>query len=58
MAIDPVCGTEVDPATASQKTEYRGDVNLLPRTVSPGCRGRSWQAQSLQQQGIDRDEDA
>jgi len=35
MAMDPVCGMEVDPATASQKTEYRGQTYYF---CAPGCR--------------------
>ena len=35
MAKDPVCGMDVDPATAQHKSEYQGTGLLLLR---PGCR--------------------
>ena len=35
MAMDPVCGMEVDPATASQKTENQGQTYYF---CAPGCR--------------------
>ena len=33
-AIDPVCGMEVDPATAQWKTEYKGQTYYF---CAPGC---------------------
>jgi len=35
MAIDPVCGTEVDEATAPAKTTYRGKTYYF---CAPGCK--------------------
>ena len=35
MAKDPVCGMEVDPATATQKTDYQGQTYYF---CAPGCR--------------------
>ena len=35
MAIDPVCGMEVDPAMAKYKTLYRGKVYYF---CSPMCK--------------------
>ena len=34
IAIDPVCGMEVDPATAQWKTEYKGQMYYF---CAPGC---------------------
>ena len=34
-AIDPVCGMEVDPATAQWKTEYKGQTYYF---CAPGCK--------------------
>jgi YHS domain-containing protein len=33
-AVDPVCGMEVDPATAQWKTEYKGQTYYF---CAPGC---------------------
>ena len=33
-AIDPVCGMEVDPATAEWKTDYKGQTYYF---CAPGC---------------------
>ena len=33
-AIDPVCGMEVEPATAEWKTEYKGQTYYF---CAPGC---------------------
>ena len=35
MAKDPVCGIDVDPATAQQKSEYQGQTYYF---CAPGCR--------------------
>jgi YHS domain-containing protein len=35
MATDPVCGMDVDEATAKHKTEYRGQTYYL---CAPGCK--------------------
>ncbi len=35
MAIDPVCGMDVDPATATQKADYKGRTYYF---CAPGCR--------------------
>ena len=35
MAIDPVCGMEVDEQTAKYKTEYEGQTYYF---CSPGCK--------------------
>ena len=35
MAIDPVCGMDVDPATATQKAGYKGRTYYF---CAPGCR--------------------
>jgi YHS domain-containing protein len=35
MAIDPVCGMEVDEATAQWKADYNGQTYYF---CSPGCR--------------------
>lgn len=35
MAIDPVCGMEVDEDTAVYKSEYRGTTYYF---CSPGCK--------------------
>ncbi|HKZ85903.1 MAG TPA: YHS domain-containing protein [Anaerolineae bacterium] len=35
MAIDPVCGMEVDEKTAKFKAEYKGETYYF---CSPGCR--------------------
>jgi Cu+-exporting ATPase len=35
MAKDPVCGMEVDPATATQKVEHQGKTYYF---CAPGCR--------------------
>lgn len=35
MAKDPVCGMEVDPSTAQQKTEYQGQTYYF---CAPGCK--------------------
>ena len=35
MAKDPVCGMDVDPETARQKTEYNGQTYYF---CAPGCR--------------------
>lgn len=34
MEIDPVCGMEVDPATAEWKTDYQGKPDYF---CAPGC---------------------
>lgn len=41
MPKDPVCDMDVDPATATQKTEYHGDVYYF---CAPGCR-KAFEAQ-------------
>ncbi len=33
--MDPVCGMDVDPATATQKAEYQGQTYYF---CAPGCR--------------------
>ncbi len=35
MAKDPVCGMDVDPATAAHKSEYRGQTYYF---CAPGCK--------------------
>lgn len=35
MAKDPVCGMEVDPATAPAKSEYKGQTYYF---CAPGCK--------------------
>jgi len=35
MAIDPVCGMEVDPMTAEYMTEYKEEIYYF---CSPGCK--------------------
>ena len=35
MAKDPVCGMDVDPESATQKTEYNGTTYYF---CAPGCR--------------------
>ncbi len=35
MAIDPVCGMQVDEKTAKHKTEYKGDTYYF---CAPGCK--------------------
>jgi YHS domain-containing protein len=35
MAKDPMCGMDVDPQTASQRTEYQGQTYYF---CAPGCR--------------------
>jgi P-type Cu+ transporter len=35
MAKDPVCGMDVDPATARHKSEYHGQTYYF---CAPGCR--------------------
>lgn len=35
MAIDPVCGMEVDEKTAKFKTEYQGETYYF---CAPGCK--------------------
>lgn len=35
MAKDPVCGMEVDPATAAGKSEYKGQTYYF---CAPGCK--------------------
>jgi len=35
MAIDPVCGMEVDPKSASATYEYKGQTYYF---CSPGCK--------------------
>jgi YHS domain-containing protein len=35
MAIDPVCGMEVDPKTAAGKSEYQGQTYYF---CSAGCK--------------------
>jgi P-type Cu+ transporter len=35
MAKDPVCGMDVDPTTATHKTEYRGQTYYF---CAPGCK--------------------
>jgi len=35
MAIDPVCGMEVDEKTAKLKTEYKGETYYF---CGPGCK--------------------
>lgn len=35
MAIDPVCGMEVDKETAAGKSEYKGQTYYF---CSPGCK--------------------
>lgn len=36
MAKDPVCGMDVDPATAEHKTEYKGATYYF---CCPHCKG-------------------
>ncbi len=35
MVKDPVCGMEIDPRTASGKSEYKGQTYYF---CSPGCK--------------------
>ncbi len=35
MALDPVCGMEVDPKTALYKSEYKGQTYYF---CAPGCK--------------------
>lgn len=35
MALDPVCKMEVDPKTASAKSEYKGQTYYF---CAPGCK--------------------
>ena len=35
LVTDPVCGMQVDPATATQKSIYAGETHFF---CSPGCR--------------------
>jgi len=35
MATDPVCGMDVDEATAKHKTEYKGETYYF---CAPGCK--------------------
>lgn len=35
MEIDPVCGMDVDPKTATYKSEYKGKMYYF---CSPGCK--------------------
>jgi YHS domain-containing protein len=35
METDPVCGMDVDPATAQHKSEYQGQTYYF---CAPGCR--------------------
>jgi YHS domain-containing protein len=35
MVKDPVCGMDVDPKTATNKTEYEGQIYYF---CSPGCK--------------------
>ena len=35
MAIDPVCGMQVDEATAQYKSEYKGETYYF---CAPGCK--------------------
>lgn len=35
MAIDPVCGMEVDKTTATWKSEYKGEIYYF---CAPGCK--------------------
>lgn len=35
MAKDPVCGMDVDPATAAGKSEYQGQTYYF---CAPGCK--------------------
>ncbi len=35
MAKDPVCGMDVDPATAAAKSEYKGQTYYF---CAPGCK--------------------
>lgn len=35
MAKDPICGMDVDPATATGKSEYKGTTYYF---CSPGCK--------------------
>jgi len=35
MAIDPVCGMEVDEKTAAGKSEYKGKTHYF---CAPGCK--------------------
>ncbi len=35
MAIDPVCGMQVDEKTAKYKTEYKGETYYF---CAPGCK--------------------
>ncbi len=35
MAIDPVCGMEVDPKTAAHTSDYQGQAYYF---CSPGCK--------------------
>lgn len=41
---DPVCGMDVDPATATQKSEYQGKTYYF---CSPGCK-RAFEANPQQ----------
>lgn len=35
MAIDPVCGMEVDKTTTTWKSEYKGEIYYF---CAPGCK--------------------
>ncbi len=41
MAKDPVCGMDVDPQTATQRAEYRGEIYYF---CAPGCK-RAFEAE-------------
>ena len=41
MAVDPVCGMQVDPQTARQSSEYQGQTYYF---CSPGCK-RAFEAE-------------
>ena len=49
MAKDPVCGMEVDPSTAQQRSEYQGQTYYF---CSPGCK-QAFEAEPQKYAGSD-----
>ena len=52
MAIDPVCGMEVDARTAAGQSEYRGQTYYF---CSPGCKrafDKEWRLNKLCKKGL------
>ena len=54
MAKDPVCGMDVDPTTAQQKSEYQGQTYYF---CAPGCK-RTFDANPEQYTGASGAQDA